>query len=109
MRIAFASIDGTYIDQHFGSARYFQIFDVTESESTLVESRKAKAFCNGHCEGGFDQLLELLGDCDAVFALKIGQGAAAYMIGHGKRVFEAFGTVDDVIEQLQTEGLLEAR
>ena len=28
MRIGLASIDGAYIDQHFGSARYWQIYDV---------------------------------------------------------------------------------
>ena len=27
-RIGLASIDGTVIDQHFGSARYWQIYDL---------------------------------------------------------------------------------
>jgi predicted Fe-Mo cluster-binding NifX family protein len=107
-RIAVASIDGTYIDQHFGSARIFQIFDISDAGCNLVESRRTEAFCNGHCEGGFDHLLEALKDCDAIFVSRIGQGAAAFVIQRGKRVFEAFGPVEEVIEQIIEDNLLES-
>ena len=106
-RIAFASLDGAYIDQHFGNAQFFQIFDVNGTEYEEVESRRAEASCRGNCDGGFDCLLETLQDCDAIFALKIGQGAAAYMISHGKRIFEASGPVESVLEQVIQANLLE--
>jgi nitrogen fixation protein NifX len=98
-RIGFASIDGTVIDQHFGSARYWQIYDV-DKEARFVETRKTAAKCQGHCEGGFDHLLSVLEDCDAIFVLKIGQAAAAVMIAKGKRVFEATGEVEEILAQL---------
>ncbi len=107
IRIAFASTDGAYIDQHFGSARYFQIYDVDGAVYEQVESRKTQALCQGSCEGGFDHLYEALKDCDAVFVLKIGQSAAAYMIGRGKRVFESYGAVDEIMEQVIVGNLLE--
>ncbi|MFV0412829.1 MAG: NifB/NifX family molybdenum-iron cluster-binding protein [Oscillospiraceae bacterium] len=107
MRIAFASTNGDYVDQHFGSARYFQIFEVEGESSKLVETRTAQPQCQGSCEGGFEGLLQTLADCDAVFVLKIGQGAAAYMISHGKRVFEAYGLVDEILQQLAASNLLE--
>lgn len=107
--IAFASIDGTYIDQHFGSARIFQIYEITPDSYKQVESRRTQAFCQGSCEGGFEHLLSALNDCDAIFVNRIGQSAAAFMIGHGKRVFEASGPVDAVIEQLINENILELR
>ncbi len=107
IRIAFASTDGAYIDQHFGSARFFQIYDLDGAVYEPVESRQTKAYCQGNCEGGFDHLYEALKDCDAVFVLKIGQGAAAYMIGRGKRVFEAYGAVDEILEQVLAGNLLE--
>lgn len=107
VRIGFASIDGTVIDQHFGSARYWQIYDMDE-EVHFVEMRKTAAKCQGHCEGGFEHLLVVLHDCDALFVLKIGETAAAVMIGKGKRVFEASGEVEHILEELQSKNLLQA-
>ena len=101
-RVAFASIDGYCIDQHFGSARYWQIYDINGGH-THVETRKTEAKCHGHCEGGFQHILAVVADCDAIFVSKIGEGAAAYMLAQGKRVFEAAGEVDEVIAQLAGE------
>ncbi|CDZ23975.1 dinitrogenase iron-molybdenum cofactor biosynthesis [[Clostridium] cellulosi] len=105
-RIGFASIDGTIIDQHFGSARYWQIYDV-DTEAHFVETRKTAAKCQGHCEGGFEHLISVLNDCDAIFVLKIGEPAAAFMLSKGKRVFEAAGEVDKILAKLIGDRLLE--
>lgn len=103
-RIGLASISGTVIDQHFGSARYWQIYDV-DSEAHFVETRKTEAKCRGHCEGGFEHLLTVLKDCDAIFALKIGEAAAAFMISKGIRVFEAAGDVKGIMAWLMDGNL----
>lgn len=100
MRIAFASTDGKYVDQHFGSAGIFQVFDIEGDSYSLVEPRRVDAFCRGNCEGGFDHLLKALADCDAIFVVRIGPTAASFMIGHGKRVFEATGQVSEIIKHL---------
>lgn len=99
-RVAFASIDGGTINEHFGSARYWQIYDIDET-ATFIETRKTAAKCQGHCEGGFDHILEAVGDCEAIFVSKIGPSAAAFMISRGKRVFEAMGEVEELILELQ--------
>ncbi|NLL77804.1 MAG: diguanylate cyclase [Clostridiales bacterium] len=109
MRVAFASIDGTWVDQHFGSARYFQIFDLKEETYEFVEARRTESYCRGNCEGGFEHLLKALDDCDAIFVVKIGQGAAAFMINHGKRVFEAYGPVRVILDRLLNGDLMEGR
>jgi len=106
-RVAFASIDGSCVDQHFGSAHYFHVYDISGSKYDHVETRRPAAKCQGHCEGGFDHLLAALSDCDAVFVSQIGQAAAAFMIGHGKRVFEAKGAVEEIIAELAKKNLLE--
>lgn len=106
VRIGLASIDGAYVDQHFGSARYWQIYDV-DGEGVFVETRKTKPTCNGHCEGGFAAQLEVLADCDALFVSKIGEGAAMTMLQKGKRVFEAAGPVEDIVDAVVEQGLLE--
>ncbi|MFT4146140.1 MAG: NifB/NifX family molybdenum-iron cluster-binding protein [Mobilitalea sp.] len=107
MRIAFASIDGTAIDQHFGSARYWQIYDINYDGFIHITMRKTSAKCQGNCEGGFDHLLNVLDDCEAVFVAKIGQSAAAFMISKGIRVFEAAGSIEDIIAELQGGDFLE--
>lgn len=106
-RIAFASMDGAVVDQHFGSARFWQIYDIEDKEALFVETRKTAAKCQGHCEGGFAHLLTVLDDCDGIFVLKIGESAAAFMIAKGKRVFEAAGEVEEIIAQLMESNLLE--
>lgn len=99
-RVAFAST-GEYIDQHFGSARYFQIYDMADDKTFQhFESRTTTAKCKGNCEGGFQHLLDVLIDCDAVFVSKIGEGAAAFMISHGKRVFEGAGDIEEIMTEL---------
>lgn len=106
VRIGLASIDGSYVDQHFGSARYWQIYDI-DGGGTFVETRKIKPSCNGHCEGGFEAQLEVLADCDALFVARIGEGAALTMLQKGKRVFEAAGPVEEIVEAVVEQGLLE--
>jgi len=105
-RVGFASISGIVIDEHFGSARYWQIYNL-DTEAHFVETRKTAAKCQGHCEGGFEHLLAVLNDCDAIFVLRIGEAAAAYMTAKGKRVFEAYGKIEDINTQLIGRGLLE--
>ena len=103
-RVAFASSNNAYIDEHFGSAQYFQIYDIDEEEAEYVEERRINPLCKGHCEGGFDAAYDLLIDADAIFVLRIGESAASYMIQHGKRVFEAHGFIEDIVNELIADG-----
>lgn len=104
IRAAFASSNNAYIDEHFGSAQYFQIYDIDEENSAYVEERRINPLCKGHCEGGFEALYDLLEDVDSVFVLRIGESAAGYMIQHGKRVFEAHGFIEDITKELINDG-----
>ena len=104
LRVAFASSNNAYIDEHFGSAQYFQIYDIDEEEAEYVEERRINPLCKGHCEGGFDAAYDLLIDADAIFVLRIGESAASYMIQHGKRVFEAHGFIEDIVNELIADG-----
>lgn len=100
-RIAISSIDNEYVDEHFGHALYFQIYDIYPDGYRFVETRNSFGTCRGNCEGGFEHIYNKLTDCEAVFTLKIGEHAAAYMISKNIRVFEARGKVDELLEQLQ--------
>lgn len=103
-RIALASIDGTMIDQHFRTARYWQIYDI-DTQAHFIETRRTLTQ-HQHCDGGFGPLLTLLSDCDAIFVEQIGEAAALALISKGKRVFEAAGEVKSILAQLLEQGLL---
>ena len=99
MRYAFAGT-GNDVDQHFGHAKYWQIYDVENGSGVFVETRLAIAKHGDNCDGGFEHIADVLTDCDSVFVNRIGPSAAAFMLSRGKRVFEAAGGIDDIIAQL---------
>ena len=45
---AFASVDGLNVDEHFGHARYWQIYDFS-GDGEFVETRKMPPVCGGSC------------------------------------------------------------
>ena len=108
-RIAIASSDGKYIDQHFGHAERFIIVDVTEEGYAVAETRASDPACRGfeHSESSFDAIIALLKDCEGVFVSRVGPSAAQYVLQHGLRVFEAPYFIEDVLDKLVRDGVLE--
>ena len=101
--IAVASTDGIHINEHFGRAAVFRIYEIKNGGYSYVELRDAVAACqhaHSHNQTNFDRIIELLSGCDAVFAGKIGEGAAAYLISKGLRVFEVSGEINAVFEKI---------
>lgn len=110
-RVAIASSGGRAVDTHFGHADRFEIYELGDSGFAFVETRKARPACSGggrHDETAFDETLAALSDCEAIFVSVIGYGAASYLIGEGKRVFETpYAAIDELLEKVAREGLLE--
>jgi len=73
-RVAVATKGGGLVDQHFGHAREFLVYDVARDGARLVGRRATDTYCLGG-EGQDDALevsLRALADCDAVLVAKIG-------------------------------------
>jgi nitrogen fixation protein NifB len=73
-RVAVATKGGGLVDQHFGHAREFLVYDVSREGARLAARRAADAYCTGG-EGDDDALavaLRALADCDAVLVAKVG-------------------------------------
>ncbi len=77
MRIAVASSDGIVINQHFGRANQFFIYQKDETGITFIEKRVGIPFCHSmeHNEKDLKNAIDQLWDCSAVFVLQIGNGA----------------------------------
>ena len=88
-RIAIASSDGESVNQHFGQAGNFLIYEITEGHVDFIEDREVtidlaeKAQSDAH----FERVTILLKDCKAVFVLKIGERAIRYLYINGIKSF----------------------
>jgi len=89
-RIAIASSNGESVDQHFGQAENFLVYEVTNNGINFIEDREVKAASNGkeHSDIGLNRVADTLHDCKAVFVLKIGMKASRYLYQRGLKSFE---------------------
>ena len=100
-RIAVASTDGKVINIHFGRADKFLVFEVEDSTYHFIELRSSNPPCFDfqHEQSVMDAAVDILSDCEAVFALRIGPGAARALIMRGIRPFEAGCFIEDAIKK----------
>ena len=109
-RVAVASTDGKVVNQHFGRADRFHIFEISDDNTFRhVESRAVKACChNGeHEQDAFRAVLEILYDVQAVIVSKIGAGASGFLEANGLTVYEAPYPIEPLMEKIVRERLYE--
>lgn len=105
MLIAVASKDGKDINQHFGHAERFLIYDVEGSEARLVDEKKVERYCS------YDQdhplrahllqaIANCLSGCRAVVCAQIGQGPQMEMERLGLDTFVAEGAIKPTLVEL---------
>lgn len=93
MKIAFATTDGKTVDEHFGRAGMFAIYEMTESGHHFVEARK---FADGMDNAVVDtrdkgplhddavqSKVDRLADCKLVYLTEIGGPSAARLVKKG--------------------------
>ena len=84
-RVAVASRGRGLVDQHFGHAREFLVYEVERKGSRLVGVRRVGSYCQGG-EGKDDALeatLHALKDCQAVLVARIGRCPAGQLEAAG--------------------------
>lgn len=105
MLIAVASKDGKDINQHFGHAERFLIYDLEGGEARLVDEKKVERYCS------YDQdhplrahLLKAIADalqgCSALVCAQIGQGPQMEMERLGVDTFVADGPIKATLAEL---------
>lgn len=77
MLIAVASTDGEMVNEHFGRATRFWIFDISKSQPTLIMVRNVEPLSTGDKSHSFDpermaKTREAIKDCKRVYCTKIG-------------------------------------
>ena len=80
-RIAVVSTDGTNVNDHFGMAKRFLIYDCND-KITFVEERPTETYSVGDPEHPFDperfgRIAALLKDCSKIYVTQIGEVPAS--------------------------------
>ena len=103
VKIAFASSDRREVNQHFGAAGAFAIYELGEHEARLVEVVEfIETAMDGH-EGKLAAKVELLCDCAAVYCNAAGASAIQQLLVKGiqpMRVDEG-ALIDELLLGLQ--------
>lgn len=102
IKVAFASTDRTRVNQHFGAAEGFVVYDVTPEKATLVGVAE---FAEEAMDGNEDKLavkVDFLEGCAAVYVMAIGASAIKKLMAKGVqpiRINEV-DAVDDLLGEI---------
>lgn len=83
LKVAFASTDRTRVNQHFGAAEGFAVYEVTPERATLVGVAE---FAEEAMDGNEDKLtakVDFLAGCAAVYVMAIGASAIKKLMAAG--------------------------
>ena len=105
MLIAVASKDGREINQHFGHADRFLIFEVEGAEARLVDEKKVERYCTCDTDHSarahiLQAIADALGGCRAVVCAQIGQGPQTEMERIGVDAYVADGPIKPTLVEI---------
>lgn len=105
MKIAFATKDGIKINDHFGHAKSFAIYEITPDSYTFLENREVKAQTGGLSEEDdkIDSRVKIILDCAIVYVAQIGGTAAAKVIKNKIHPMQAKNEeeIEETLERLK--------
>jgi len=101
-RIAAASTDGKTINEHFGKASSFLIYDIGKEAPVFIEKRNVTPLnCESeHTEENLASNVEALKDCTAIVTVKIGGPVRRIFEINGISIFEKTDTIDNALSKL---------
>ncbi|MBE9211753.1 nitrogenase cofactor biosynthesis protein NifB [Plectonema cf. radiosum LEGE 06105] len=98
MLLAVATKGGGLVNQHFGHAKEFQIYEVDGRKVEFIGHRKVDHFCQGGYgeEATLENIIKALSDCQAVLVSKIGDCPKEELHKAGIQTVEAYDVIDKV-------------
>ncbi len=99
--LAVASRGGGLVNQHFGHAKEFQIYEVDGQRSRFVGHRKVDHYCQGGYgeEAAFAGIVSSLSDCTAVLVSRIGASPRQKVEHLGLQVIETHDPIALALQQ----------
>lgn len=108
MRIAVASKSGSEVDQHFGHAERFLIYEFNRGEPILVETVAVEKYCSFDPDHPFrhrqfDAIVAALAGCRAVVTVMIGDYPRAELEKAGLVHVAATGPIAAALQSVHAE------
>lgn len=75
LKVAFASSDMRHVDQHFGSAKSFVMYEVDPDKAAMTDAVEFGSLAQDGNEDKLDAKIEALSECAAVYVQAIGGSA----------------------------------
>jgi predicted Fe-Mo cluster-binding NifX family protein len=108
-KYAVATKSGMLVDQHFGQATEFYIYESDGNTLRFSEKRSVSKYCTGSddClddkEGKIEAILAAVSDCDAVLALRIGNSPSKKLEAMGIRIVTTYDRIEDAVKKAASE------
>ncbi|MEY2632263.1 MAG: hypothetical protein RIR00_917 [Pseudomonadota bacterium] len=100
LKVAFASTDRSRVNQHFGAAEAFSIYEISTDKASLVGIGEFAAEAMDGNEGKLAAKVDFLAGCHAVYVMAIGASAIKQLLARGIQPIR-IGEVDGIDELLQ--------
>ncbi|WP_239393590.1 nitrogenase cofactor biosynthesis protein NifB [Frankia sp. CiP3] len=100
--VAVATKGGGVVNQHFGHAEEFWVYEAGENWARLVGTRSVERYCEGPSacdedEPVLDKTVRLLSDCAAVLCSKIGNGPREALGAAGIEAVERYDLIESAV------------
>ena len=101
--VAVASSDDISVNEHFGRAKRFIIYEFEAGEWKRIDSRDNQPACAGHEHNDdlLERTAELIADCRAVVISQIGSTATDLLLGRRILPFMLSGPIDEVLKTVE--------
>lgn len=105
MLIAVASRDGIKIDQHFGHAERFLIYEVEQENVRLVDEKKVSRYCSFDPKHPLrshvlSEITDALKECRALAVAQIGEHPRAELEHLGIEPYSVTGPIKPILIEL---------
>ncbi len=107
--VAVATKGGGLVNQHFGLAKEFMIYEVDANDAKFVSHRKVADYCQGGYgeEAALEGIIGTIADCAAVLTSKVGPCPQKELKKAGLQVIEAYDVIETVARHFYDEYVLE--
>jgi nitrogen fixation protein NifB len=98
--VAVATKGGGLVNQHFGHAKEFMVYEVDAAGAKFVGHRKIDHYCQSGYgeEATLEHIIKAIADCKAVLVSKVGQCPKDELKKAGLEVVEAYDVIETVAQ-----------
>ncbi|OQD58344.1 NifX-like protein [Methanobrevibacter arboriphilus JCM 13429 = DSM 1125] len=102
-KVAVASTDGKFVNEHFGRAEKFMIYEIHDDGTyKFLETRDSSASCigEGNNQNARSKVIDLISDVKAVLVANVGPGAIDDLINNDIKPYATSFDIDSALNEL---------